>query len=295
MTGAAGGAAFFPMTLDPMVTLLVLLAAVMHASWNALVKANGDRLAMQALVIFFSSVPAAAALPFVPLPSVASLPFLLVSLIVHGFYYATLLGAYRHGDLSQVYPIARVAAPLMVALGAWAFAGEAMSWQGWLGVIIVSLAIMSLAAPGRLRHERELSSIGFALATGVTIALYSLADGMGVRRAGNDFSYILWLLAIEGLPLLLVSLWLRRGRIRASFVPALPKGIGGGILAGLGYGIVIWAMGRAPMAHVSALRETSVILAAVIGTALLREPFGLRRIMASGLIVAGSALLHLAG
>ena len=173
--------------------------------------------------------------------------------------------------------------------------GEAMSWQGWLGVIIVSLAIMSLAAPGRLRHERELSSIGFALATGVTIALYSLADGMGVRRAGNDFSYILWLLAIEGLPLLLVSLWLRRGRIRASFVPALPKGIGGGILAGLGYGIVIWAMGRAPMAHVSALRETSVILAAVIGTALLREPFGLRRIMASGLIVAGSALLHLAG
>ena len=109
----------------------------------------------------------------------------------------------------------------MVALGAWAFAGEAMSWQGWLGVIIVSLAIMSLAAPGRLRHERELSSIGFALATGVTIALYSLADGMGVRRAGNDFSYILWLLAIERLPLLLVSLWLRRGRIRASFVPAL--------------------------------------------------------------------------
>jgi len=283
------------MALDPVVTLLVLLAAVMHASWNALVKANGDRLAMQALVIFFSSVPAAAALPFVPLPSAASVPFLVVSLIVHGFYYATLLGAYRHGDLSQVYPIARGAAPLMVALGAWAFAGEAMSWQGWLGVTIVSLAIMSLAAPGRLRHERELSSIGFALATGVTIALYSLADGMGVRRAGNDFSYILWLLAIEGLPLLLVSLWLRRGRIRASFVPALPKGIGGGILAGLGYGIVIWAMGRAPMAHVSALRETSVILAAVIGTALLREPFGLRRIMASGLIVAGSALLHLAG
>jgi drug/metabolite transporter (DMT)-like permease len=283
------------MALDPMVTLLVLLAAVMHASWNALVKANGDRLAMQALVIFFSSVPAAAALPFVPLPATASLPFLLVSLIVHGFYYATLLGAYRHGDLSQVYPIARGAAPLMVALGAWAFAGEAMNWQGWLGVIIVSLAIMSLAAPGRIRHERELPSIGFALATGVTIALYSLADGMGVRRAGDDFSYILWLLAIEGLPLLLVSFWLRRGRIRASFVPALPKGIGGGILAGLGYGIVIWAMGRAPMAHVSALRETSVILAAVIGTMLLREPFGLRRIMASGLIVAGSALLHLAG
>ena len=283
------------MALDPLVTLLVLLAAVMHASWNALVKATGDRLAMQALVIFFSSVPALAALPFVPLPAAASLPFLLISLIVHGFYYATLLGAYRHGDLSQVYPIARGAAPLLVALGAWAFAGEAMSWPEWLGVIVISAAIMSLAAPRRVRGESEVHAIGFALATGVTIALYSLSDGMGVRRAGDDFSYILWLLAIEGLPLLLVGLWLRRGRIRASFVPALPRGIVGGICAGLGYGIVIWAMGRAPMAHVSALRETSVILAALIGTMLLRERFGLRRIVASGLIVAGGALLHLAG
>ena len=283
------------MSLDPTVTLLVLLAAVMHASWNALVKATGDRLAMQALVIFFSGLLAAFALPFLPLPAAASLPFLLTSLLVHGFYYATLLGAYRHGDLSQVYPIARGVAPLLVALGAWAFAGEAMNGLEWLGIIVISAAIMSLAAPGRMRRENELPAIGFALATGVTISLYSVCDGMGVRRAGDSLSYITWLLAMEGLPLLLLALWLRRGRIRASFLPALPRAAAGGLLAALGYGIVIWAMGRAPMAHVSALRETSVILAAAIGTFLLREPFGRRRGVAAGLIVAGAALLHLAG
>jgi len=105
----------------------------MHASWNALVKANGDRLSDAGAGDLLLQRAGGGGAAFVPLPSVASLPFLLVSLIVHGFYYATLLGAYRHGDLSQVYPIARGAAPLMVALGAWAFAGEAMSWQGWLG------------------------------------------------------------------------------------------------------------------------------------------------------------------
>src|SRR5262249_13392848 len=234
MTGAAVVPRAFPMGLDPLVTLLVLLAAAMPASWNALVKANADRLAMRSLVIFFSGLPAVVGLFFVPLPAVAALPFLAASLIVHGFYYVSLLGAYRHGDLSQVYPIARGAAPLLVALGAWAFAGETMSPLEWLGVIIVSRAIMSLAAPHRIARDGEFKAIGFALATGLTIALYSLCDGVGVRRSGASLSYILWLLAVESPPVLLVGLWRRRGRIRASFAPALPLAIVGGIMAGLG-------------------------------------------------------------
>jgi drug/metabolite transporter (DMT)-like permease len=281
------------MALDPLVTLLVLSAAVMHASWNALVKATGDRLAMQSLVIFFSGLPAALALPFLPLPSAAAVPYLITSLVVHLGYYVALLGAYRHGDLSQVYPIARGAAPLLVALGAWALAGERMGGLEWAGIILLSAAIMSLAAP---RHgSTNLRAVGFALLTGLTIALYSVADGLGVRRAGDEISYIAWLLAIESPPLLAFGLWQRRGRILASFRPALPRGVIGGLICGLGYGIVIWAMGRAPMAHVSALRETSVLLAALIGSQLLREPFGLRRVAAAGLVVVGSALMHLAG
>ena len=281
--------------MSPLITLLVLAAAVMHASWNALIKAGHDKVVMQCLVMFFAGLPCLPLLAFVPLPAPASRPFLALSLAVHGVYYVTLINAYRFGALSQVYPIARGAAPLMIALGAWAFAGEAMTLPEWAGVIIASAGIMSLAAPGKLPREEELKAIGFALATAITIALYSLADGMGVRRAGAATSYILWLLAIDAFPVMVVGLWLRRGRVVASFRPHLRWAIVGGLLSALGYGIVIWAMGKAPLAHVSALRETSVILAAIIGTVLLGEPFGRRRILAAMLVAAGNGLLHVAG
>jgi drug/metabolite transporter (DMT)-like permease len=221
---------------------------------------------------FFAGLPCIPFLLFVPLPAPASWPFLALSLAVHGVYYVTLINAYRFGALSQVYPIARGAAPLMIALGAWAFAGEAMSALEWAGVIVASAGIMSLAAPGKLPREEELKAIGFALATSITIALYSLADGMGVRRAGESMSYILWLLAIDAFPVMIVGLWLRRGRVVETFRPHLKWAIVGGLLSALGYGIVIWAMGKAPLAHVSALRETSVILAAVIGTPCSANP-----------------------
>jgi drug/metabolite transporter (DMT)-like permease len=281
--------------MSPIITLLVLAAAVMHASWNALIKAGNDKVVMQCLVMFFAGLPCLPFLLFVPLPAPASWPFLALSLAVHGVYYVTLINAYRFGALSQVYPIARGAAPLMIALGAWAFAGEAMSLLEWAGVIVASAGIMSLAAPGKLPREEELKAIGFALATSITIALYSLADGMGVRRAGESMSYILWLLSIDAFPVMVVGLWLRRGRVVESFRPHLKWAIAGGLLSALGYGIVIWAMGRAPLAQVSALRESSVILAAIIGTAVLGEPFGRRRILAALLVAAGNGLLHMAG
>ncbi len=282
------------MTLDPIVALMVLAAAVMHASWNALVKSAADKVVMQALVMLVSGVPALVLLPFLPLPDAASWPFLGISLLVHSVYYLTLVNAYRLGDLSQVYPIARGAAPIMIALGAWAFAGEALRPLELAGVGIVSIGIMSLATMGRVARDGESKAIGFALATSVTIAVYTIADGMGVRRAGEPLAYIAWLLVLDAPPLLLVTLWLRRGRIAASFGRQLKRGIVGGLIAGLGYGIVIWAMGHAPIAHVSALRETSVILAAVIGTLLLGEPFGRRRVAAAALVAVGSVILQVA-
>lgn len=283
------------MTLTIGTAALVLLAAVLHATWNAFVKAGSDKVAMQTGVIFFSGLPAVAALPFLPFPAAASWPFLVMSTVVHGVYYVTLINAYRHGDLSQVYPIARGAAPLLVALGAWAFAGEALRASEAAGIAILSIGIISLASPGRIARERELRGVGFALATSVTIALYSVADGLGVRSTPDPMSYIAWLLAIESPILLAVGLWLRRGRFLAAYRPLLGRLVLGGIAAAIGYGIVIWAMRHAAMAHVSALRETSVVLAAVIGTLFLGEPFGRRRIAAAALVAAGSALMHLGG
>ena len=287
------------MVLDAGVLSLVLLAAVLHASWNALVKAGEDKLVMQTLVICVHGYLAMPLLFFLPLPDPASWPYLGLSALIHFVYYAGVIGAYRHGDLSQVYPIARGSAPALVALGAWALAGEALSAAELLGVFTVSLGIVSLTSlPRQLRGQgdgREAKAIGFALLTGATIASYTLADGLGVRESGHALSYILWLFALEAVPLTAFTLWRRRGRVVAAFKPHLKAGVIGSLLSGLAYGIVIWAMSVAPMAHVVALRETSVLIAAIIGTRLLREPFGRKRIAAAAVVAAGAILLETGG
>ncbi len=287
------------MVLDAGVLSLVLLAAVLHASWNALVKAGEDKLVMQTLVISVHGYLAMPLLFFLPLPDPASWPYLGLSALIHFVYYAGVIGAYRHGDLSQVYPIARGSAPALVALGAWILAGEALSAAELLGVFTVSLGIVSLTGlPRQLRGQgdgREAKAIGFALLTGATIASYTLADGLGVRESGHAFSYILWLFALEAVPLTAFTLWRRRGRVVAAFKPHLKAGVIGSLLSGLAYGIVIWAMSVAPMAHVVALRETSVLIAAIIGTRLLREPFGRKRIAAAAVVAAGAILLETGG
>ena len=282
--------------MDPLVVLLVLLAAASHATWNAFVKSGEDKLVSLCLVIFTTSFPALFALPFLPLPAAESWPFLMVSTIVHYLYYAVLVAAYRHGDLSLAYPIARGSAPVLVAAGAWLFAGEGLAAWQWIGVVTVSVGIMSLANPGRGRAgDGEAKAIVFALLTGLTIAAYSLADGLGVRLSGHEFAYIAWLFVFSGLPMPFIIRW-RRGGESARLVRAhLRIGIFGGLISGLAYAIVIWSMSVAPIAMVVSLRETSVLIAAAIGSLFLKEHFGPRRIAAAAVIVAGAALMNLAG
>lgn len=274
------------------VTLLVLSAAVMHATWNAFVKAGNDKAVMQCLVIFFGGIPGLIILPFVPLPDPACWPYLVGSVLAHSVYYFTLVEAYRFGALSQTYPIARGSAPLLIAIAGLLVANEHLNGGEWLGLVIACAGLISLAGIPKAGEGR---SILFAFATSLGIACYSVLDGLGVRSTANGLSYITWLLALEMIPVGLAFLWLRRGRAMASLKQNFKRGLFGGIIAGIGYGIVIWAMDFAPMAHVSALRETSVILAALIGTLVLHEPFGPRRIAAAALVAAGNALLHLAG
>ncbi len=282
--------------MDPLVVLLVLLAAASHATWNAFVKSGEDKLVSLCLVIFTTSLPALFALPFLPLPAAESWPFLMVSTIVHYLYYAVLVAAYRHGDLSLAYPIARGSAPVLVAAGAWLFAGEGLAAWQWIGVVTVSVGIMSLANPGRGRAgDGEAKAIVFALLTGLTIAAYSLADGLGVRLSEHEFAYIAWLFVFSGLPMPFIIRW-RRGGESARLVRAhLRIGIFGGLISGLAYAIVIWSMSVAPIAMVVSLRETSVLIAAAIGSLFLKEHFGPRRIAAAAVIVAGAALMNLAG
>ncbi|MFQ6017270.1 MAG: EamA family transporter [Kiloniellaceae bacterium] len=282
------------MALDVGVLLLVLLAAALHASWNALVKAGEDRLVMTTLVVFVPGLPCLAAVSVLPALETAAWPYLIASVVVHFAYFAVLLGAYRHGDLSQVYPIARGAAPALVALEAWAFAGEALRAAEVAGVLIVSGGIMSLAWRGQgTAGGGEIKAIAFALLTALSIAVYLLADGMGVRRSGFALTYICWLFALTGVPLFGFTVWRRRGRIAASFGANLKLGFAGGLIAGISYGIAIWAMGVGPMAHVVAVRETSVLIGAAIGTFVLKEPFGRHRIVAAAAVATGAVLLNL--
>ena len=280
------------MALSPGVVALVLLAALLHASWNALVKSGQDRVATMALVIGVGGLIGLAGLPFVPLPAPAAWPWLLLSVLLHQTYFATLLLAYRTGDLSQVYPVARGAAPLLVALGAWLLADEALSPAETLGVAIVSLGIVSLAWRRGLRPSGEWPALCFALLTAGSIGLYSLADGLGVRSAGHALSYILWLFALQAVPFLAFVAWRHGKALRRVDRATLRAGLIGGAIAMAAYGCVIWAFSQGPMAHIVALRETSVLIAAALGAWLLKEPFGPRRIAASAVVAGGAVLLN---
>ena len=275
------------------VITLVLVAAALHATWNALVKAGGDRLSVMAVTMGLPALPFAVALLFVPIPAAASWPFLIASVVFHWGYYVCLLYAYRHGDLSQVYPIARGSAPLLVAFGAWLLASERLNIYQSLGVLILSAGIASLAwRQEDTRRAGEGRAIAFALMTGAMIGLYSLADGLGVRRAATTAGYILWMFVLTDLPFLFFALWRRRGQLRTSLLPNLKPGIGGAVSMSLAYAIVIWAMSVAPLVHVVALRETSVVMAALIGALALKESFGLRRIVAAVVVACGVAILQ---
>jgi drug/metabolite transporter (DMT)-like permease len=277
--------------MDALVLALVLLAAALHASWNALVKAGGDPFVRLALLNVVSGLCALPLVFLVALPAMASWPYLFGSVVIHFAYNLALAYGYRFGDLSHVYPIARGIAPPLVALGAWLMAGETPAPLGALAILVISGSIASLAfTPGwRLG---PLTPVWFALATGLSIAGYTICDGIGGRAAGDVLGYIAWLFILNAVPFGLIVALSRQHDLAVQLRASWRASTLGGVFALLAYGLVIWAMSLAPMANVSALRETSVIMAALIGTRLLREPFGRRRVVAASVVALGVVLLE---
>ena len=270
--------------------VMVLVAAVLHASWNAIVKGAGDRAVAMAAVAGAHVVVGGIALFFVAPPAAASWPFIAASAIIHYAYYAFLFLSYRFGDLSHVYPIARGIAPMLVALGALVFAGEMLVPKAWGGVIAVSLGIglLALRRNGALAAER--SAVMAALATGLMIASYSVVDGMGIRLSDAPPGYIAWIFFLE-FPITLGILAYRGRTLAALPWRSVAIAFSGGLLSVLAYGLVLFAKTIAPLAAVSAVRESSVIIAALIGVVLFRErPWG-RRVLAALVVAAGVILL----
>lgn len=273
------------------VLLAVLAAAAMHAVWNALVKHGGDPTLRLAVVALTGTALALPALPLVALPALRSWPWLAASIALHFAYYLALALSYRLADLSFAYTLARGAAPPLVALGG-AVAGDRLTMAEVTALALISAGILSLMIVGRSVGD-DRRGIGAALLCGSLIAAYTLCDGLGVRSAGSPLGYILWLFVLDGLVFGGVVLWRRRARLARQLPPILAPSAVGGALSITAYGIVVWAMSVAPMALVSGLRETSVVLAALIGTRLLGEAHAVRRIASAALVCLGIVALKL--
>jgi len=288
------------MALQLHLVALVLLAALLHATWNAVVKAAGDRFLTFTAVRGTGTVVAICLLPLVPVPAPESWPYLIASIAVHNFYYVVLLQAYRFGDLSHVYPLARGVAPLTVAMLAAAFAGEVPTAGGAFGIALVSAGLVSLmfagGRPPMLGEEGHAAkAVGFAVMTGLFIAFYTVVDGLGIRASGATFGYIVWLNVGEGIPFMMAALATRPTKIGPFLKANWRRTTSTGLLAVAAYGLVLYALSEGAMAHVSALRETSVLFAAAIGALFLKEPFGRVRVAAAVIIVAGVVMMQTLG
>ncbi len=266
---------------------VVLLASVAHATWNALAKYMDDASLAFAWINLTVAGIGIVTIAILGLPNQAALPFLLISFVLHIAYNIFLLNSYRFGDLSQVYPLARGLAPILVTIGAFLFAGESLSAGEIIGVLIIAAALASIA------EFHATKTLWLSVATGFAIGGYSLVDGIGVRHAHSSFAYAGLLFLLEGGVLGLSITYLRIRRRRPMLTDKLGLGVGAGGLSYLAYAAVLWAQQRAPLGVVSALRETSVIVAALIGGYFLKEGLGRRRAIAAVVVCIGVAILVL--
>ncbi len=273
----------------------VLFAAALHAGWNAMLKGTaGDRLWTITMMCVAVTLVGAAATLFVPWPAAASWPYIVASGLLHVGYNLFLVRTYGSGDFSETYPIARGSSPMLVAIGAAVFAGERLDWLPALGIVLVCGGIISLAHRGK---GLPLGSLPPALATGAFIAAYSVVDGMGVRAAGDTLAYAAWMAVLWGGPMPVVFVLLRGGvrRGTAALLAGSAQRFAAAALGGwvslIAYAIVIWAMHHGPMGPVSALRETGVLFAALLGRVVLKEQLGVRRIASCVVIACGAACL----
>ena len=280
------------MTLTWTVVAAVLFGALLHASWNALVKSSTDKALDTALIHLLGSLVALPIALTLGWPAPAAWPFIVTSVVIHIGYYIALTGAYRHGDLGLTYPLMRGTAPLLVALSAAITVGETLSPLSWAGVLGVSCGILTL---GLSRHALDSPrAVAFALANAVVIAAYTVVDALGARTSGNPLQYVMALFVLDGWPFALMVFSRRGGAAAWPYARRRwPVAALGALASLVSYGIALWAMTRAPVATVAALRETSVLFAVVLGIWFLKETLSLRRVAGIAAIAAGVMALRI--
>ena len=278
------------------VVFAVILAAALHAGWNAAVKIGSDRLIAVTLVSSFSGAIGAAAIPFVGVPGLQALHWLAASVLLHTAYKLFLARAYHAGDLGQVYPLARGVAPLLVTFAGLVALGEHITLLSLLGIVTLSVGIISMAFRGSdpsVAAPLGRQAIFLALVTSFFIAGYSLVDGAGARVAQSPHAYAAWLFFLDGIAIWFFTAWKRGPDLGAAVRSHWRVALGAGAMSAGSYWIAVWAMTQAPIALVAALRESSVLFATLISVFLLRERLMLWRILGSILIISGIAAITL--
>ena len=266
---------------------LVILSAIVHPVWNAMVKSSGDRALSMVMIRAVGLALGVAALPFVDWPAPQSLKWLALTAVAHFAYYALLIRSYDLGDMSVVYPLARGLAPVLTSLAALLAIGETLSAGQWLAVGLVSLGVMALS----LGAGASRAAVGFALATGVTVASYSFLGGVGVRAAGSVLGFQACLEIVTGAGMVGYALLFRRRDLLPYARRHGRRGLKAGALSVLGFLAFLLAASRLPLGPVTALRETSVLFGTLIGAVVLREAFGLRRVAAAASVVLAITML----
>lgn len=281
--------------MTPVIALAVLVAAVTHASWNALAHAIRDQLQAFTLVGLGGAVCGLVLAVVSPLPLGGAWPYLLVSVTLHLTYQMLLMRSFRLGDFSQMYPIARGTAPLVVTVLAAVFVGEEPGIWQTAGVVLASCGLAGVALWGLRGSSGDFASrrpaLLAALGTGLAIASYTVIDGVGVRKAGGPMGYTGWLLLLQGWQIPLYALSRHRGAFIGWLRPVAVRGLFGGALSVAAYGLVLWAQTRGDLAPISALRESSIIVGAIIGAVFFDERFGRPRLIGAALMVAGIGLM----
>ncbi|MFJ3903298.1 EamA family transporter [Streptomyces sp. NPDC090025] len=279
--------------MTPLVAVAVLLAAVTHATWNAIAARITDQLISFTLISGGGLLIGAVGACFTPVPDAAAWPYLITSALLHVAYYILLMKSFALGDFGQMYPIARGTAPLVVTLLAAVFVGEIPDAGQLTGVAIASagltgLALWGIRGKGAKPHWPALLAAG---ATGLSIAAYTVVDGIGVRASGTPLGYIAWLMLVEGLAIPAYAAYRLRSDLLPQLRPYAARGLLAAAMSVLAYALVLWAQTKAPLAPIAALRESSIIVGAAIGALLFKERFGGPRVAAAGLMVVGIGLM----
>lgn len=273
------------------VFFIVMFAALLHATWNAIVKKNTDKILITVLVTTGAAIISALILPFLKQPQSASWIFILISAMLQIIYYILIARVYHLVDMSLGYPLMRGSAPFIVAILSASLLGESLSLMAWLGIGVICLGILSMALDNH--HEENKDGLRLILFTAIIIAAYTMVDGIGVRRSGAPITYTLWIFLLTGLPMGIGTFCMMPDRFKEYIRHYWMQGLIGGGGTTASYGLALWAMTVAPVAMIAALRETSILFGSLISWIFLKEPATSRRVMGVCIILVGAMMLRM--